>query len=273
MVALQVKLTAGEVARMEADTVSIKAYEKYLKAGEHHARRTKEDVLVARRLAQEAIALDPEYAAAYLLVGGTYLDEVFFGMTKTPSESIARAEEMVQKAISLQGITASVNGWLCAVNTLKKDFDKAIYYGEKAVEQSPNNAYAHNCLGIALRLNGQYDEAILRFKKALQLNPVKAISLQNGLAWAYLYSKQYEKAISIWNKTLERNSDYLFPYMGLTMAYWLTGSEDQARQAAKNVLRINHKFSIGYYEKRSHLKDRAAAEQMYDAWRKAGLPE
>jgi adenylate cyclase len=273
MVALQVKLTEGEMARMGADTVSIKAYEKYLKAREHGARRTKEDVLVGRRLAQEAIALDPEYAAAYLQVGYTYLDEIWFGMTKEPSESIARAEEMVQKAISLHGITARVNESLCAVNIVKKDLDKAIYYGEKAVEQSPNNAYAHSSLGTALRLNGQYDEAILRFKKALQLNPVKAIALQNGLAWAYLYSKQYEKAISILNKTLERNPDYLFAYMGLTLAYSWNGSEDQARQAAKNVLRINPKFSVGYWEKRSHHKDRALAQQMLDAWRKAGLPE
>jgi adenylate cyclase len=102
MVALQVKLTEGEMARINADTVSIKAYEKYLKAGEHYGRRTKEDVFAARQFAQEAIALDPEYAAAYLLVGWTYLDEVWFGMTKTPSESIARAEEMVQKTISIQ---------------------------------------------------------------------------------------------------------------------------------------------------------------------------
>ena len=259
------------MARIGADTVSIKAYEKYLKAREHGARRTKEDVLVSRRLAQEAIALDPEYTAAYLRVGYSYLDEIWFGMTKEPSESIARAEEMVQKAISIHGITATENSLLCAVNILKKDLDKAIYYGEKAVEQSPNNAYAHSSLGTALRLNGQYDEAILRFKKALQLNPVKAIHLQNGLAWAYLYSKQYEKAISIWNKTLERNPDYLFAYMGLTLAYSWNGSEDQARQAAKNVLRINPKFSVGYWEKRSHLKDRVLAEQMFDAWRKAGL--
>jgi adenylate cyclase len=271
MVALQVKLTEGELARMGADTVSIKAYEKYLKAREHSARRTKEDVLVYRQLAQEAIAIDPDYAAAYLLVGYTYLDEIWFDMTKEPSEAIARAEEMRQKAISLHGITATENRMLSAINILKKDYDKAIYYGEKAVKQSPNNADAYSTLGTALRINGQYDEAISSFKKALKLNPIKATYLLNGLAWAYLYSKQYEKALSIWNKVVERNSDHLFAYMGLTLAYWWNGSEDQARQAAKNVLRINPKFSVGYWEKRSHLKDKALEQQMYDAWRKAGL--
>jgi adenylate cyclase len=271
MVALQMKLTAGEIARMEADTVSIKAYEKFLKATEHNARRTKEDVLIARRLAQEAIALDPEYAAAYLLVGWTYLDEIWFRMTKSPSESIARAEEMAEKTISLHGITATANTLRGSINILKKDFDKAIYYGEKAIKQNPNIAAAHNMLGTALRLNGQYDEAISSFKKALQLNPIKAITIQNGLAWAYLYSKQYENAISIWNETLERNPDYLFAYMGLTLAYSWNGSDDQARQAAKNVLRVDPKFSVGYWEKRSHLKDKVLEERMFDTWRKAGL--
>jgi adenylate cyclase len=271
MVALQVKLTVGEVARLTADTVSIKAYEKYLKAAQHGSRRNMEDSLVTRRLAQEAIALDPEYAAAYLQVGWTYLDEVWFGMTKKPSESIAKAEEMAQKAISIRGLTDGENALLSCVYLLRKDLDKAIAYAEKAVEQRPNFAYVHHILGMALRSNGQYDEAILRFQKALQLNPVKPLVYLNNLAWAYFHSRQCDKAISIWNEVLARNPDYLFAYMGLTAAYWLTGSEDEARQAAQHVLRINPEFSVGYWEKRSYVKDEALMEEQFDAWRKAGL--
>ena len=59
--------------------------------------------------------------------------------------------------------------------------------------------------------------------------------------------------------------------MGLTAAYWLTGSEDQARQAARQVLRVYPKFSVGYWEKRSTGKDKVLKEQLSDAWRKAGL--
>jgi adenylate cyclase len=271
MVALQVKLTAGEMARMSADTVSIKTYEKYLKAQEHYLRRTKEDTLIAQRLFQEVIALDPEYAAAYLLIGWTYLDDVWLGMTKTPSESIAKAEEMVQKAISIRGLTAGENALLSSIHLLKKDWDKAIAYAEKAVEQRPNYAGPNNILGYALRSNGQYDESIIMYKKALQLDPIKKIENLNGLAFTYLFSKQYEKAIFIWNETLESNPDFLYAYMGLTMAYWFTGSEDQARQAARQVLRINPKFSVDYMEKRSTVKDKELKEKLFDALRKAGL--
>ncbi len=271
MVALQVNLTAGEMARLAADTVSIKAYEKFLKAVEHYERRTKEDTLVARQLFQEAIVLDPEYAQAYLLVGWTYLDDVWLGMTKTPSESIAKAESMVQKAISIHGNRAEENALLSSIHLLRKDWDKAIAYGEKAVEKRPNYAGPNNVLGYALRSNGQYDESISRYKKALQLNPVRPLTYLNGLAFTYLFSKQYEEAISIWNETLERNPDYLYAYVGLTMAYWFTGSEDQARQSAQQVLRVNPKFSVGYMEKHSTVKDKALKKQLFDALRKAGL--
>jgi TolB-like protein/Tfp pilus assembly protein PilF len=271
MVTLQVKLTTGEMARIEADTVNIKAYQKYLKAVEHYQRKTWGETLIARQLFQEAIALDPGYAMAYLLVGWTYLDEVWFGMTKTPSESIARAEAMVQKAVSIHGFKEGENALLSGVHLLKKDLEKAIAYAEKAVEQNPNSAALHHILGMALRSNGQYDEAISKFKKALLLNPMDKIDYANNLAWAYLYSKQYEKAISTWSEILQHNPDHLFAYLGLTMAYWVTGSEDQARQNAKQVLRINPKFSVGYYEKLSYLKDKALKEQMFDSWRKAGL--
>ena len=271
MVALQVKLTIGEMARMDADTVNIKAYEKFLKAQEHSFRETKEDVLVARRLAQEAIAIDPEYGAAYRLLGWTYLGDVWFGMSKTPSESIAKAEAMVQKAISIRGLTAGENALLSGIHLLKKDWDKAIFYAEKAVEQRPNYAGVNSMLGYALRSNGQYDESIIMFKKALQLDPVRPVAYLNGLALNYLFSKQYEKAIFTYNEILEHNSDYMYAYMGLTMAYWLTGSEDRARQAARQVLRLNPKFSVDYFEKRSTVKDMALKKQLFDALRKAGL--
>jgi TolB-like protein/Tfp pilus assembly protein PilF len=273
MVALQVKLTMGEMARIYADTVNTRAYEKYIQGLEHYWLRTKEGSRIAIKLFQEAIAIDSEYAGAYILLGFAYLDEVLFLMTKTPSESIAKAEAMVQKAAAIEGFMARENNLLGLIYVMKRDYDKAIASAEKAIEQEPSNAGSYLTLGVALRCNGQYEEAIANNKKALQLNPVRPISYLDSLAWAYLGSQQYEKAIANFKETLERNPDYLFGYMGLTVAYWVTGLEDQAKQAAKHILRINPKFTVSYYEKRPSHKDRAFTKQVYDAWRKAGLPE
>jgi tetratricopeptide (TPR) repeat protein len=206
-----------------------------------------------------------------LEVGWTFLDEVWFGMTKKPSESIAKAEEMAQKAVSIHGLKAGENALLAGVYSLKKDWDKAVAHARKAVEQAPNYAGPVTMLAYALSRSGEYEEAITTYKKALQLNPVKNINRLSGLAFAYLFSKQYENAISTWNESLKQNPDYLFAYMGLTMAYWLSDKKDQARQAARLVLRVNPKFSVDYYEKRSPLKDKALKEQLFSALREAGL--
>jgi adenylate cyclase len=271
MVALQVKLTAGEAARLAAETTDIKAYEKFLQGMENYVLRTKESALIARQLFQEAIDLDPRYAIAYVMIGWIHLDDVWLGRTKTPANSITKAEAMAQKAISIHSTTTNENALLTGVHVLKRSYDQALAYGEKAVEQCPNCAGAQNLLGVALRYKGRYDEAILRIKKAIRLEPVTSIGYLSNLAWAYLYSGQYEQAISTWKKTLARSPDSLGSYMGLTAAYWWSGSEDQAREAARHVLRLNPQFSTDYWEKLALLEDKELSQRLFSAWRQAGL--
>jgi adenylate cyclase len=119
MAALQIKLTVGITADLKYEgTKNIEAYEKYLKSRHHIFRRTKEDVRLGQQFAQEAIDIDPKYAAAYRSMGWLYLDEVWFGMTKSPAKSIEKAEQMVQKAISLRGYQAPVYRLLSSITDI-----------------------------------------------------------------------------------------------------------------------------------------------------------
>jgi len=59
----------------------------------------------------------------------------------------------------------------------------------------------------------------------------------------------------------------------LTSAYSLAGRDEEARAAAKEVLRISPNFSVARYQRVSPHKDRAMAKRFCDALRKAGLPE
>ena len=271
MVALQVKLTAGEAARLAAKTTDIKAYEKFLKGMVKYHSWTDESLLIARQLFIEAIDLDPRYAIAYVMVAWIHLDDVWRGRAKTPSESIAKAEALAQQAISIHGVTTDENALLTGVNVLKRDYDRALAYGERAVEQCPNCAGAQQLLGYALRYKGHYDAAIFRIKKAIQLEPVKNIIYLSNLAWCYLYSGQHEQAIATWNEILHHSPDNLYAYLGLTAAYWWSGSENQAREAASQVLRIKPQFSTSYYEKLAVLQDEELRQKLFNAWRLVGL--
>jgi TolB-like protein/class 3 adenylate cyclase/Tfp pilus assembly protein PilF len=272
--ALQIELTEGAVADLKyVGSKHLEAYENFLKARHHLNNRTKEDVRLGQQFVKEAIDIDSEYAAAYRMMGWLYLDEVWFGMTKSPAKSIEKAEKMARKAVSLKGYQAPDYTLLSSINLLKKSFDDAVKYGEKAVELGPNLSDAHFILGMALRYAGQYDEAISKFEKAIRLDPIPPINRLNNLGWAYLLAKEYESAILIFNKAIQRNPDYLFAYMGLSGAYNLSGDKEKSHWATENVLRINPKFSLARYEKRSPIKIEEDKKRIISAMRNAGLPE
>ena len=273
MAALQVKLSAADMGRLSSiKTTNIKAYEKFLKGWEHIWRRTEGDVLEARKLAQEATALDPKYGAPYLLMGLTHLNDVWFYRTKSPAKSLQIAEQNIQKAIDLSGQDASTHQMLGHLYILRKEYDKAIAECQKAVDFDPNSAQANFYFGMALRFAGRFDEAIPILQKAIRLNPVTPINYLNNLAYAYLFSEQYEKAIPLWNRTLERNPDYLFAYLGLTCAYQLSGNEVKAREAAAEVIRIKPNLTVTKLEKGAATKS-VKRKRMMDAFRKAGIPD
>ena len=127
---------------------------------------------------------------------------------------------MAQKAINLTGqdVDVDTHMLLSCVFLLRKQYGKAIDEAQKAVELAPNSAYSNLVYGMVLRSAERYDEAIAVLKKAIRLNPVTPINYLNNLAWAYASTEQYEKAIPLWNRSIEGNPDYLFAYMGLTVA-------------------------------------------------------
>jgi adenylate cyclase len=273
MAKMQVKLTVGELGRLSAiKTKNIKAYEKFLMGYEHLQRRTEGDSQQAKKLAQEAISLDPDYGAAYQLLARTYLDDVWYYRTKSAAKSLETAEHLIQKSIDVSGQDATAHHVLGSVYYLRRQYDKAITECQKAVDLSPNSAEANYWYGHALRYAGRFDEAIPLFKKAIRLNPVTPLNYLNNLAWAYGFSEQYEKAISIWNKTIERNPDYFFAYLGLALVYQLSGNELKAREAAAEVMRLKPNLTVSRLAKGPATKgiDR---KRMLEELRKAGIPE
>jgi adenylate cyclase len=269
--ALQVELTAGEMVGMIAKgTKNIDAFIKYLQAYELIDSASKEGNAHARKILEEAIALDPEYSRLYMGLAMTHTYAVWYGTTEFPDQSLARAFEFVQKAISLDNSNAAIYTVLAVVYAMKKQYDKAIAECERAVSLDPNSAENIMRSGMVLNWAGRAEEAIPYLQNAIRLNPLPPAIYFIQLANSYRDLGQYEKAIGASKKALQREPNTQFAYIHMAVSYIRLGQEKEARAAAAEILRINPKFSLERYAKMLPFPQ-PIADLVINDLRKAGL--
>jgi adenylate cyclase len=270
--AMQVKLTEGEWARVYAKgTNNLDAYLKVMESIWIRAQTSKENVLKAQQLAEEAIALDSNYAYAYSALALTHMATVWLGISKSPQESLKSAIELCQKAISLDDSLAIAHVILGYMLMMTRDYDKAIAQGEKAMTLEPNSADILHWHAAILFYSARVDESIPLFRQALRLNPMPPNVYYRHFGAALRHSGQYDEAIALLKKAIAREPNDLIAYIALTSAFEMAGSMEEARAAAKEILRINPRFSVERYEQTYPFKDKVAKDRIIDALRKAGL--
>ena len=77
----------------------------------------------------------------------------------------------------------------------------------------------------------------------------------------------------MFEKCVIRQPDYLPAYVGLALSYHMSGNEEKAKSAVKEILNINPDYSIEVYTKWATFKNKEERERTFEALQKAGLPE
>ncbi|MBL7084058.1 MAG: tetratricopeptide repeat protein [Candidatus Aminicenantes bacterium] len=270
--ALQVKLTEGEQARIYGrGTKNLEAYFKVLEGREQSNRFNKDGNALGRQMFEQAIALDPNYAMAYWRLSATHLMDLILGSTKSPKRSLKQAEELVQKALALDGALAEAHALLGRIYLAKRQYEQAIAEGERAIAIDPNSPIAQYALAFSLTRVGKYEEAIALYKKAMRSDPIPSPSLLTMLGNAYILAGRYEDGISTLKKVLRRSPDNLVAHVGLAIGYSSSGRDEEARNEAIEILRIDPEFSLEHFGKRLMYKSQADTDRVVGALRKAGL--
>ena len=114
--AMQVKLTEGNRALTAAKgTENLEAYLKYLQANEYFYQSNRESMVLARKLAEEAIALDPGYAMPYVVLAMINITGFWVDTSISQEQSLAQATAFLQKAIALDDSNAEAHSRLAFV--------------------------------------------------------------------------------------------------------------------------------------------------------------
>jgi adenylate cyclase len=271
LTAMQVALTRGEGARVEKKrTKNLDAYLKLLQAYSIMGGGNREKAALARQFVEESLSLDPNYTDAYAALANINIVEVYVGGSKSPMDSLDRAEELAKKVISLDDSHEYAHGVLSLTYVFKRQFDKAIPEAEKAVALSPGSSFTVFMLGTALYHSERFEEAIPYFKKSLRLSPIANNQCLVNLGGAYRFLGRYDEAIETYRKLLQIQPDHLPGHVNLAATYVLAGREEEGRFESSEIMRIDPQFSLERWAKmfpfRQELVDR-----LVDALRKAGL--
>ncbi len=220
---IQVKLTPQEQARLAPPRpVNPEAQEAYLRGVYWD---DKGDEAKALDYFLEATKKDPNYAAAYAALSGSYALMINAGLI-TAKEGYPKWRAVVTKAMELDDTLADAHvslGVLLLYHDWNwRDSEKEL---QRAIQLNPSLAITHICYGDVLSMTGRLDQAIAELTRARQLDPY-SLAANLILGGILRFARRNDQAIELGRKMLDLDASSAHATMGL--AYEQEGNSEQA---------------------------------------------
>ena len=277
VIALQVKLIEGEQAVIWHDTDNLKAWEYATQGITLMQFYTKEKNAKARALFEKAVKEDPNYTFGWISTAWTHGIDARYGFSESREESFKQCIELTQKAAKLNENMPEIHSTWNFIYMLQRQYDKAISEGKKAVALMPSDATSHMLLSLTLHFAGRFEESIYHIKEAMRLDPYYPTSHLYILGNSYCMARNYEKAITVLEKAMERSKKEgvhrVNNYTRIIQALVEFGQIGKAKQYAAEVIKLDPTFSLANWQKSLFYKNHSDLERHLIALTKAGLPE
>jgi len=232
---------------MRKDTDKLQAYDYLLRGWEHFYQNTRQGNKDARLMFQRAIDIDPRYSLAYAALAWSYLNDFYYGWTQFPNKALDRANDLSKKALNIEESSALAHSALGSIYLRRRQYDLAMSELERAIELNPNDTQSQRQLGSVMLYAGRKDEAIYWLESALRLNPHLSLGAFMLLGQGYYLSDRYQDAITILQKGLAKNPDYVGHHIMLAATYAQVGNIEEAKRSAASVLRLDPFFELQSY--------------------------
>ena len=274
--AIEPTLRGAEIERARRKpTASLDAYDLYLRALPHVFATMFEGTREALRLLDQALALDPNYAAASGLKAWRHLQSYLHSWSGDDEADRVAGERAARRALALgqDDPTALAMGGF-VLSLLAHDHEAGLAAVRRALALSPSSALALGSSAGVHCFAGDYDTAIEHGQRALRLSPFDPLAYRSliSLAFAHLFTDRREAAAEYAERAIQANPGFDVPHTVLVASLVELGRLEEARQAAARLMASCPLFRIAR-RRRAGFRDTARFEAYLAALRRAGLPD
>ncbi len=243
-------LTSDEQQQLaKRGTNNAQAHEAYLRGRYHWYLLTEDSFAKAILNYNQAIALDPGYAAVHAAIAEYYSWLAIFGVMP-PAECLAAARDAGARAVRLDETLAEAHAAFgFALLTHESQWRVAKTHYQRAIELNPNYAIARVWYADQLTMEGRFAEADVEMRRARDLDPLNSFNAYLR-EWDLYQARRYEESIRQAKELLSNDPAYGQAYFCLSWALRRIGKFEEALDAAQKALAIDgtmplHKATLG----------------------------
>ena len=273
-VAMQVELTTGDSARLwDGQTSSLAAWERYVVAHGHYLRWTEADNSRARDLLREALAIDPDYLTAKVMLGKTWwYDARFFTQGDDRAHAIAEAERLAREVLERRPDAANAVMLLGGAAWLRDRHDEAVVLCRRACDLSPSDAWVLGFFGMISIFCGDLGEALVVLGRAATLSPQTYACTDFHLSHARAWAGDDVGAQASIHSYIAATPREPWGHVMLALIHGLAGRPDDARRAIAEARLRQADISQTQVRRSQRYRDPARLERVIAVLSDAGLP-
>jgi tetratricopeptide (TPR) repeat protein len=242
---LALKLSGEEQNQLaKSYTDNAGAFQLYIKSRYFWNERTIEGLKKGLECAQQAIALDPTYAPAYVGLADSYSLLGAQHSVLSPQESFPKARAAALRALEIDERMAEAYASLAFINCcFEWDWPTAEQNYLKAITLKPNYATAHHWYGEMLTTAGRFNESLAQLQVAQELDPL-SLAINVDLAAAFYYAREYDRSENQLDNLLELNPGFIRARVILGQVYEQQRKYSKAVEMLRSAVKLSDEDQV-----------------------------
>jgi eukaryotic-like serine/threonine-protein kinase len=225
---IRIQVTPDERARLRSKgAVNPAAHVAYLQGSFLWNRFTGESVKEAIRRYEEALAIDPNYAAAYAGLADSYVMLANHHILP-PREGYSLGRKAAERGLSLDESLAELHtslGWIHRL--FDWDWPAAERESLRAVQLNPGYAFGRSRYALLLSGMGRHEEAIAEAQRAHELDPLNLLTY-TVVGDTLFYARRFDRSVVPYRKCLELDPTFGAAHTDLARSLEHLGRADEA---------------------------------------------